>query len=115
MSAKPPFRADHVGSLLRPEDLIQSARDFKGGMIDINTFNKYQDKSIDAAIELQESLGLKAVTDGEFRRRGWSAGFIDAVEGYGLRHGNLTFKNDNSMSTRRRRTQSSSLNFLQFV
>ena len=97
MSAKPPFRADHVGSLLRPEDLIQSARDFKGGMIDINTFNKYQDKAIDAAIELQESLGLKAVTDGEFRRRGWSAGFIDAVEGYGLRHGNLTFKNEDGV------------------
>ena len=83
-----------MGSLLRPDDLIQSAREFKGGMIDINTFTEHQDKAINEAIELQESLGLKAVTDGEFRRRGWSAGFIDAVEGYDLRQGNLTFKNE---------------------
>jgi 5-methyltetrahydropteroyltriglutamate--homocysteine methyltransferase len=53
-----------------------------------------QDECIREAVRLQESLGLPAVTDGEFRRRGWSAGLIDGVEGFGLREGTLGFRDE---------------------
>ena len=45
-------------------------------------------------VTFQESIGLPSITDGEFRRRSWSAGFIDAVEGFGLRDGTLSFRNE---------------------
>src|SRR5579871_5519351 len=51
-----------------------------------------QDESIRDIVRLQESIGLPSITDGEFRRRSWSAGFIDAVEGFGLRDGTLSFR-----------------------
>ena len=53
-----------------------------------------EDKCIKEAVKLQEDVGLQAVTDGEFRRRSWSAGFIDAVDGFGLRDGTLTFRDE---------------------
>lgn len=91
---KPPFRAEHVGSLQRPPALAQAARDFRDGKIDMDAFRAVQDDAIRDAVAFQEGLGLGAVTDGEFRRRGWSAGFIDAVEGFGLREGALGFRNE---------------------
>ena len=48
-------------------------------------------------VAMQERIGLQAVTDGEFRRRSWSAGFIDAVEGFGLRDGTLGFRNESGV------------------
>src|SRR5919106_340049 len=62
----PPFRAEHIGSLLRPRDLVEGA----------------EDESIVQVIRWQESLGLKVVTDGEFRRESWRLGFISKVEGF---------------------------------
>jgi 5-methyltetrahydropteroyltriglutamate--homocysteine methyltransferase len=62
----PPFRAEHIGSLLRPADLIEGA----------------EDEAIVRAIRWQESLGLKVVTDGEFRRESWRLGFISKVAGF---------------------------------
>ena len=73
-----------------------------------------QDESIRDIVAFQESLGLPSITDGEFRRRSWSAGFIDAVEGFGLRDGTLGFRNESRSSasplrrTRRRRSSASS-------
>ncbi len=83
----PPFRADHVGSFLRPETLNVAARRYRAGEITREAFVSVQDEAIRKLVAWQEDIGLCSVTDGEFRRRSWSAGFIDAVPGFGLRKG----------------------------
>jgi 5-methyltetrahydropteroyltriglutamate--homocysteine methyltransferase len=89
---KPPFRVEHIGSFVRPEPLLQAVRALKAGKISHEELTRIQDDSIREIVAFQESIGLPTVTDGEFRRRSWSAGFIDAVEGFGLRDGTLTFR-----------------------
>ena len=91
---KPPFRVEHVGSFVRPEALLNAARAHKAGKLDDAEFRKVQDQAISDIVVFQESLGLPSITDGEFRRRSWSAGFIDAVDGFGLRDGTLSFRNE---------------------
>jgi 5-methyltetrahydropteroyltriglutamate--homocysteine methyltransferase len=91
---KPPFRAEHIGSFLRPQRLIEAARAHKAGTLDAAGFAKVQDDCVREIVTFQESLGLRSITDGEFRRRGWSAGFIDSVEGFGLRDGTLGFRTE---------------------
>ena len=88
----PPFRVEHVGSFVRPEALLNAARARKAGTLGVHEFKQVQDAAIQGIVAFQESLGLPSVTDGEFRRRSWSAGFIDAVEGFGLRDGTLSFR-----------------------
>lgn len=90
----PPFRAEHIGSFVRPEPLLQAARDFRDGKLDEAGFKKAQDKAITDLVAWEESVGIPSVTDGEFRRRSWSAGFIDAVSGFGFREGSIAFKDD---------------------
>ena len=91
---KPPFHAEHIGSFVRPPRLIDAARAHKAGKLDEAGFRAVQDDAIREIVAFQESIGLPSVTDGEFRRRSWSAGFIDAVEGFGLRDGTLGFRNE---------------------
>ncbi len=91
---KPPFRAEHIGSFLRPQRLIEAARAHKAGKLDEAGFAKVQDDCVREIVAFQEGLGLRSITDGEFRRRGWSAGFIDSVEGFGLRDGTLGFRTE---------------------
>jgi 5-methyltetrahydropteroyltriglutamate--homocysteine methyltransferase len=81
----PPFRVEHIGSFIRPERLLEAARAHRKGEMSTNDFHAVQDDCIDDIVAFQESAGLQSVTDGEFRRRSWSAGFIDAVDGFGLR------------------------------
>ncbi|HVL58990.1 MAG TPA: hypothetical protein VM491_21020, partial [Burkholderiaceae bacterium] len=64
----PPFRADHVGSLLRPAPLKQAFRDFAAGKLAPEQFHRLQDDAIRDVVRLQEQAGLGVVTDGEFRR-----------------------------------------------
>lgn len=73
MSAResPPFRADHVGSLLRPPELLRARREFAEGAISFGRLRAVEDDAIRAAIHRQEDLGLSAVTDGELRRTSW--------------------------------------------
>src|SRR5437870_9497154 len=94
---EPPFRVEHIGSFLRPQRLLEAARAHKAKRLDEKEFRNIQDESIREIVAFQESLGLLSVTDGEFRRRSWSAGFIDAVDGFGLRDGTLTFRNESSI------------------
>jgi len=94
---KPPFRVEHVGSFVRPEALLDAARARKAGRLDEGEFKKIQDQAIRDIVAFQESLGLPSITDGEFRRRSWSAGFIDAVDGFGLRDGTLSFRNETAV------------------
>src|SRR5437016_9750000 len=89
---EPPFRVEHIGSFLRPQRLLEAARAHKAKRLDEKEFQNIQDESIREIVAFQESLGLPSVTDGEFRRRSWSAGFIDAVDGFGLRDGTLSFR-----------------------
>lgn len=76
-----PFRADHVGSLLRPQELKDAFRDFHAAKIDVERFREIQDRCIRDAVKMQEEVGLRSITDGEYRRGSWFLGFIEAVEG----------------------------------
>jgi 5-methyltetrahydropteroyltriglutamate--homocysteine methyltransferase len=90
----PPFHAEHVGSFLRPERLLAGARDVRAGAMPAEGFRAVQDECVREIVQFQEDLGLPSVTDGEFRRRSWSAGLIDAIEGFGFRDGALGFRDD---------------------
>jgi 5-methyltetrahydropteroyltriglutamate--homocysteine methyltransferase len=82
---KPPFRADQVGSLLRPAELAEARAKAKRGELDAAGLRAVEDRCIRAAIEKQASIGLQAVTDGEFRRDWWHVDFLagfEGVEGY---------------------------------
>ena len=79
VAAKPPFRAEHIGSLLRPPELMRERARFAKGEIDQATLTAAEDKAIAEAIRLQERLGFKFVTDGEFRRRSYHSFFYGAL------------------------------------
>src|ERR1700730_1276778 len=91
---RPPFRADHVGSLLRPAALRQAFRRHQAGEIDGAEFTRVQDACIREAVRMQEDIGFKVVTDGEFRRASYWARFIERIEGFELRASVLPFKDD---------------------
>jgi len=91
---KPPFRVEHIGSFVRPQKLVEAARAHKAKTLDDAAWRAAQDESIREIVAFQESIGLPSITDGEFRRRSWSAGFIDAVSGFGLRDGTLGFRTE---------------------
>jgi 5-methyltetrahydropteroyltriglutamate--homocysteine methyltransferase len=78
---KPPFRADHVGSLLRPAALKQAREQRTKGEIGAAELKEVEDREIERAIKKQEEVGLKAVTDGEFRRSWWHLDFLWGLGG----------------------------------
>jgi 5-methyltetrahydropteroyltriglutamate--homocysteine methyltransferase len=78
---KPPFRADHVGSLLRPAPLKEARAKRERGEIDAAALKTVEDREIEKIIRKQEDIGLKAVTDGEFRRAFWNYDFLGALPG----------------------------------
>ena len=77
----PPFRADHVGSLLRPQRLLEAREDFANGRIQADEFQAAEDEAIREVVKLQEDVGLESVTDGEFRRASWHMDFIYELGG----------------------------------
>ncbi len=81
LRSKPPFRADHVGSLLRPQRLTEARKQAKAGEITADALKAVEDDAIREAVALQESVGLHAVTDGEFRRDFWHIDFLSAIDG----------------------------------
>lgn len=87
-------RVEHVGSFVRPEKLLNAVRERKAGRINDVELKRVQDEAIRDIVAFQESIGLPSITDGEFRRRSWSAGFIDAIDGFGLRDGTLSFRDE---------------------
>ncbi len=96
-NGRPPFRAEHVGSFVRPERLLQAARAHKAGDLDAGAYREIQDGCIREVVAWQDDIGMPSVTDGEFRRRSWSAGVIDALDGFGLREeGALKFRTESS-------------------
>ncbi|MAF46698.1 MAG: 5-methyltetrahydropteroyltriglutamate--homocysteine S-methyltransferase [Rhodospirillales bacterium] len=77
---RPPFRADHVGSLLRPEALLESRRKWKAGEMSAEELRAHEDACIKDAVKLQEEAGLEAITDGEFRRESFHVDFISKIK-----------------------------------
>ncbi len=77
----PPFRADHVGSLLRPESLRMARAGWKAGRLTAEQLRQAEDEAIVAAIRHQERIGLQAATDGEFRRAMWHFDFLERLDG----------------------------------
>jgi 5-methyltetrahydropteroyltriglutamate--homocysteine methyltransferase len=79
--AKPPFRADHVGSLLRPNALKEARAEAARGALPTQALEKLEDDAIRDAIRRQEEIGLRAATDGELRRHSWHRDFIEGLGG----------------------------------
>jgi methionine synthase II (cobalamin-independent) len=77
----PPFRADHVGSLLRPPSLKQAREDAARGAISSDDLRAIEDDAIRDAVKMQEDIGLRSATDGEFRRASWHLDFIYEIAG----------------------------------
>ncbi len=90
----PPFRADTVGSLLRPPALRQAFRAFHAGELDQERFAAAQDAAIRAAIKMQEDIGLKVVTDGEFRRGSYWGRFVERIEGLSVDKARFSFRDE---------------------
>jgi 5-methyltetrahydropteroyltriglutamate--homocysteine methyltransferase len=73
--ATPPFRADHVGSLLRPPSLLTARGAHAAGTLSDDELRAAEDAAIADAVRVQESVGLRAATDGEYRRASWMTDF----------------------------------------
>ena len=76
------YRADHVGSLLRPPELLQAREDFGKQRISQEQLKEIEDRSVQAALALQRSVGIDVLTDGEYRRHDWVGDFTSSVDGY---------------------------------
>jgi 5-methyltetrahydropteroyltriglutamate--homocysteine methyltransferase len=79
--SQPPFRAEHVGSLLRPEAVMDAREKFEKKEISAGRLREIEDTAIRAAVKRQEDIGLSAVTDGEFRRGSWHMDFLCRIGG----------------------------------
>ncbi len=90
----PPFRAEHIGSLLRPKDLTAAFRQFNAGEITEAEFAVAQDAAIRAVVDEQAAAGLRMVTDGEFRRASYWGHWVDAIDGLGVKEALFKFYND---------------------
>jgi 5-methyltetrahydropteroyltriglutamate--homocysteine methyltransferase len=99
MSARttPPFRGDHVGSLLRPAKLLKARDDHAGGRISAAELHQIEDEAIRDVVQMQHDVGLQSATDGEFRRTTWHMDFIYQLEGISRADENLKihFRNEN--------------------
>ena len=121
---RPPFRADHVGSLLRPAALRNAFRQHAGGEIGADAFAGILDQCILDAVRMQEQAGLEVVTDGEFRRGSYWARFVERTGGLEIRAASFTFHDDHGhemeftapyATGQVRRTQPLALDELEFL
>jgi 5-methyltetrahydropteroyltriglutamate--homocysteine methyltransferase len=78
---QPPFRADHVGSLLRPPQLLEARARHAAGELDADALREVEDNAIRDVVRLQQDAGLQTATDGEFRRTSWHMDFIYQLDG----------------------------------
>jgi 5-methyltetrahydropteroyltriglutamate--homocysteine methyltransferase len=124
ISSGKPFRADHVGSLLRPTTLRQGFKDRASGQLNEASFRKVQDDAIREAIALQQRVGLPVFTDGEFRRSSYWGRFVERIEGFTIKTAFFKFRDDNGVEAdftapfaekRLRRTQPLALDEFEFL
>jgi len=83
----PPFRADHVGSLLRPAALLRAREAFASGQITREALRRVEDDCIQQVVEKQETIGLRSITDGEFRRTYFHVDFLERLAGVAVQGG----------------------------
>jgi 5-methyltetrahydropteroyltriglutamate--homocysteine methyltransferase len=76
------YRADHVGSLLRPPELLQARQDYLQQHISPAQLKDIEDRAIDAAFDMQRQVGIDVLSDGEYRRHDWVGDFTASVDGY---------------------------------
>src|SRR4051812_49473211 len=95
----PPFRADHVGSLLRPPQLLKAREDFAEGRIDAGELRGIEDDAIRNVVEMQRDAGLRTATDGEFRRASWHMDFIYSLGGISRAQDDLKIQFRNAEGT----------------
>ncbi len=96
---RPPFRADHVGSLLRPLTLKHAFRDHATGRLSDADFTAAQDAAIRDVVALQEACGLDVVTDGEFRRGSYWGRFVARASGFAIKPAIFKFRDDHGHET----------------
>src|SRR5258706_13603600 len=121
----PPFRADQVGSLLRPQELHDARAKARSGKMSASDLRPVQDKHIREVVAKQESVGMQAVTDGEYRRDWWHIDFLAGFDGVTLStgdaYGEAKFKNTEEqppfmiISGKIRRTKPSMLDHFRFL
>jgi 5-methyltetrahydropteroyltriglutamate--homocysteine methyltransferase len=92
----PPYRADHVGSLLRPPDLLRARDDHAAGRIDDEALRAIEDEAIRDVVRMQQEVGLQTATDGEFRRASWHMDFIYSLDGVSKAPGNMSVQFHNA-------------------
>src|SRR5687768_16329348 len=76
------YRADHIGSLLRPREVLDADAAPARGEISLEQLREIEDKAILMVLEMQRQIGLDVLSDGEYRRSSWAGGFPEAVDGY---------------------------------
>jgi 5-methyltetrahydropteroyltriglutamate--homocysteine methyltransferase len=89
LRSEPPFRADHVGSLLRTHEVVRAREDFAAGRISSDDKRRIEDAAIRDVVRMQEELGLQGITDGEYRRASWHMDFIYQIGGITKAQDNL--------------------------
>lgn len=92
MRSKPPFRADHVGSLLRPKELLDARRRWKSGALPADKLRTEEDSAIRRVVKLQEDAGLQGITDGEYRRSMFHVDFLERLHGVTVSRSQYTVK-----------------------
>jgi 5-methyltetrahydropteroyltriglutamate--homocysteine methyltransferase len=92
MRETPPFRADHVGSLLRPPALLRAREEHAGGRLSAEDLRTAEDDAIAEVVKMQEEVGLQSATDGEFRRTSWHMDYIYQLGGITKADENLTVR-----------------------
>ncbi len=98
-NGRPPFRADHIGSLLRPQNLRQAFREHAEGKLADAEFRAVQDRAIRDVVRLQRDCGLQLATDGEFRRTSYWARFVELTDGLEVRQARFKFHDDHGHET----------------
>ena len=98
--ARPPFRADHVGSLLRPPELLAARERLQKGDLSAEDLRSIEDRCIRDAVAMQEALGLQAITDGEFRRAVYHVDFLSRLDG--IEHRRTTWTGGDGMKFKSR-------------
>ena len=92
MTDKPPFRADHVGSYLRPKRLGEAREAFFAGRLPADDLRRIEDDCIREVVRQQENVGLKGITDGEFRRTYFHVDFLEKLDGVTVTYGEFAAK-----------------------
>jgi 5-methyltetrahydropteroyltriglutamate--homocysteine methyltransferase len=93
-TGRPPFRADHIGSLLRPAELRRAFRQHAEGELDETSLRRVQNEAIRDVVRLQQDVGLAVCTDGEFRRGSYWSRFVELTQGLSVRQALFSFRDE---------------------